>query len=61
MPPKSKAQARFMRAIASGETSAPGLSREEAQEYVSGYPTKDLPERVSKKKKKPARIPRATK
>jgi len=54
MPPKSKAQARFMRAIADGSAKAPGLSKEEADEYVSGYPTKELPEKVEKKK--PARI-----
>lgn len=61
MPPVSRKQAALFRAVAAGDTKLPGLSKEEAQEYVSGYPTKDLPERVSKKKKKPARIPRATK
>lgn len=49
MPPKSKAQAKFMRAVASGSIKKPGLSRQEAEEYVSGYPTKQLPERATKK------------
>lgn len=48
MPPKSKTQARFMRAIASGSIKKKGLSRKAAKEYVSGYSTKGLP----KKKKK---------
>ena len=48
MPPRSKAQARFMRAVAGGSIKAPGLSKEEADEYVSGYPTKSLPEKVDK-------------
>ena len=51
MPPKSKAQARFMRAVASGEAKAPGLSKKQAQEYVAGTPTKRLPERVKKRGK----------
>ena len=33
-----------MRAVASGSVKAPGLSKDQAQEYVSGYPTKSLPE-----------------
>ena len=60
MPPVSKRQARLFRAAASGDVKLPGLSRAEASEYVSGYPTKDLPERVStkkKEKKKPAPLP----
>ena len=48
MPPRSKAQARFMRAVAGGSIKAPGLSKAEASKYVSGYPTKSLPERVDK-------------
>lgn len=48
MPPRSKAQARFMRAVAGGSIKAPGLSKAEANKYVSGYPTKSLPERVDK-------------
>lgn len=35
-----------MRAVASGEVKKPGLSRKQAEEYVSGYPTKGLPKRV---------------
>lgn len=50
MPPKSKAQARFMRAIASGSIKRKGLSKKEAAEYVSGYSTKHLPERKKRKK-----------
>lgn len=46
MPPVSKKQARFMRGVASGSIQAPGLSPEKAEEYVSGYPTKSLPERA---------------
>ena len=48
MPPKSKAQARFMRAVASGKArnKPKGLSRKEAAEYVSGHSTKGLPERT---------------
>lgn len=48
MPPRSKAQARFMRGVASGSIKAPGLSKSEANKYVSGCPTKSLPERVDK-------------
>jgi hypothetical protein len=51
MPPKSKQQARFMRAVASGKAKAPGLSKAEAKEYVSGHPTKGLPEKAKKGKK----------
>lgn len=36
-----------MRAVASGSIKKKGLSRTEAEEYVSGYPIKDLPERKS--------------
>ena len=42
-PPKSKAQSRFMRAVASGDIKKKGLSRKTAQEYVEGHPTKRLP------------------
>lgn len=52
MPAKSKAQARFMRAVASGSAKAPGLSRKEAKEYVSGHSTKNLPERAKRRKSK---------
>jgi len=36
MPAKSKAQFRFMKAIASGSIKKPGLSKKEADEFVSG-------------------------
>lgn len=49
MPPKSQKQAAFMRAVASGKVKAPGLSREQAQEYVAGHSTKRLPKRVAKR------------
>lgn len=52
MPPKSKAQSRLMRAVAHGDVKLPGMSRSKASEYVEGYSTKKLPERVGKKKKK---------
>lgn len=51
MPPVSKKQARFFRAVESGDAKAPGLSREQASEMVSGYSTKNLPERKGSKKK----------
>ena len=50
MPPKSKAQSRFMRAVASGDIKKKGLSRKTAQEYVEGHKTSSLPERKRKKK-----------
>lgn len=52
MPPKSKAQSRFMRAVASGSIKKKGLSKKEAKEFVSGYSLKRLPNRVKKSKKK---------
>ena len=45
MPPKSKAQSRFMRAVASGDIKKKGLSRKAAKEFVEGHPTKHLPKR----------------
>lgn len=54
MPAKSKAQYRFMKAVASGKAKAPGLSKEEAEEYTKGNVGKKrfkkLKEYVSKKK-----------
>ena len=47
MPPKSQQQAKFMRAVAAGTAKAPGLSKAEAKEFVSGHATKGLPARVS--------------
>jgi hypothetical protein len=49
MPPKSKAQARFMRAVASGDIKRKGLSKRQAAEYVEGHPTKNLPAKVRKR------------
>lgn len=52
MPTKSKAQFRFMQAVAHGSARAKpkGLSREEAREYVSGQSPKRLPERKKMKR-----------
>lgn len=44
MPPVSKKQAAFFRAVASGKAKAGGMSKDKALEMVKGYPTKDLPE-----------------
>lgn len=52
MPPKSKAQAKFMRAVASGKVKAKGLSKSEAKEFVSGHSLRGLPEHKTKKGKK---------
>lgn len=49
MPPKSKAQAKFMRAVAGGYIKKKGLSKKEAKEFVSGHKTKSLPKKVKKK------------
>jgi hypothetical protein len=48
MPPKSKSQARLMRAAAHGDIELEGMSKEEAREYVAGHKVKHLPERVEK-------------
>ena len=40
-----------MRAVASGDIKKKGLSRAKAEEYVAGYPTKNLPARVKKRRK----------
>lgn len=47
MPAKSKAQARFMRGVASGKIKRKGLSRSEAGGFVEGHGMKGLPERIS--------------
>jgi hypothetical protein len=52
MPAKSKAQARFMRAVESGSIKKKGLSKEKAAEFVEGVPTKKLPEKKKPAKKK---------
>lgn len=52
MPAKSKAQMRFMYAVAEGTVKAPGLSKEKAEEFNSGMTKKrfaKLKEKVSKK------------
>ena len=61
MPVKSKAQARFMRAVASGKVKKPGLTKAKALEFVSGQPTKKLPEKVSPKIKKIRRMKKLSK
>lgn len=52
MPAKSKAQFRFMQAVAHGtaKKKPKGLSKEEASEFVSGQSPKGLPEKVRKQK-----------
>ena len=50
MPPKSKAQARLMRAAAAGKATKAKISKKKAKEYVEGHPIKGLPERKKKKK-----------
>lgn len=54
MPAKSKAQFRFMQAVANGNAKKKpkGLSQEEAAEYIAGQLTQGLPEKVPAKKKK---------
>ena len=52
MPVKSKAQQRFMGAVASGRIKKKGLSKKKAKEFLSATKSfKSLPER--KKKRKP--------
>lgn len=43
MPAKSKAQMRFMGAVAGGKKKVKGLSREKAKEFIRGQKMKDLP------------------
>ena len=52
MPAKSKAQFRFMEAVAHGDAKikTKGLSKSQAAEYVKGQSPKGLPERVKGKK-----------
>lgn len=61
MPPTSKAQARYMRAVASGDAKVPGLSKAEATEYVSGHSTKGLPERAGRKVQRERQIKKGRK
>ena len=48
MPPRSKKQAAWFRAVASGDIKKKGLSKKEAEEYVKGHSTKHLPEKKKK-------------
>lgn len=48
MPAKSKAQFRFMEAIAHGGIKKPDLSPDKAKEFVQGQSYKALPDKVSK-------------
>ena len=50
MPAKSKAQYRFMQAVASGKLKVKGLSKAKAREFVEGQSPKGLPERKGKRK-----------
>jgi len=51
LPPRSKKQAAWFRAVASGDIKKKGLSKKTAQEYVEGHPISSLPERKRKKGK----------
>lgn len=51
MPATSKAQTRFMGAVAGGAIKKKGLSRAQAKEYVRGQSLKNLPARAKGKKK----------
>lgn len=48
MPASSKAQFRFMQAVAHGAIKRKGLTAAQAKEYVSGQSPKSLPEKVKK-------------
>jgi hypothetical protein len=53
VPPKSKAQARLFRAVAAGKArKKTGMSRAKARHMVKGHPTKGLPNRKRRRKKK---------
>jgi hypothetical protein len=52
MPAVSRAQYRFMEAVAHGGISKPGLPARKAREYVAGQSYKSLPARSRKKSKK---------
>lgn len=63
MPARSKAQFRFMHAVAAGSVKVPGLSRQEAREFVAGQSPKNLPERAPRRdarQTRPARPARPT-
>ena len=52
MPAKSKAQFKFMEAVAHGSIKKPGLSAKKAKEFVSTTSYKSLPKKVAQKMKK---------
>ena len=52
MPPKSKAQARFMGAVIAGKARKKGPTKKQAREFLRGHKIKGLPKKVRKKKKK---------
>jgi len=51
MPAVSKQQAKFFGAIAGGAIKKPGLSKEQAKEYIKGQDISKLPERLKRIKK----------
>lgn len=51
MPAKSKAQLRYLGAIAGGKIKKKGLSRSEAKEFIKGQSSKNLPEHSKKRTK----------
>ena len=48
MPAKSKAQMRFMGAVAGGKKKVKGLPKSKAKEFIRGQKMKGLPERKKK-------------
>jgi len=55
MPPKSKAQARFMGAVIAGKARKKGPSKKVAREFLRGHKIKGLPKRKKSKRKKSKR------
>lgn len=53
MPATSKNQWRMMMDVMEGKLHVPGLSKEEASHFVTGVNPKHLPEKKTKKKRKP--------
>lgn len=52
MPASSKSQFRFTQGVAHGNIRKPGLSEDQAAEYVSGQSPRGLPEKMPKPNKK---------
>lgn len=50
MPAKSRAQARFMGAVAGGAIKKKGLSKAKAKEFLKGVKVSKLPKKVKVKK-----------